>query len=310
MILNIVAVGALCGGLGAVATAVARRVLSANGILDRPNERSLHGKPVVRGAGISMSVVWVGVALVASLSLSRPDGSLALVAMAGCLSVLGLVDDVRHLSPLLRLAIELGVCAAAMSAGLASEVVTLPGGLALHLGGAAVPLWTLWGVLVINLFNFMDGIDGLAASQTLISAVVIGIVGLALHLTLVTVLGVALAGVAAGFLPFNWNPARCFMGDAGSYFCGGTLAGIWLLGQKEGVSLLVLGFPAIGFFLDALITLCIRTMRGQRPWRAHRSHLYQRLVMRGWPQASVTLSYAVLAVALSVLDISQFVRLR
>ena len=310
MILNVVGVGALCGGLGAGATAVARRVLSANGILDRPNERSLHGNPVVRGAGIGMSVVWVGVALVASLTLGRPEGSLALVAMVGCLSGLGFVDDIRHLSPLLRLAIELAVCAAAMSGGLAPEAVTLPGGLAIHLGGAAVPIWTLWGVLVINLFNFMDGIDGLAASQTLVSAIVIGIIGLALHLTLVAVLGIALAGVAAGFLPFNWNPARCFMGDAGSYFCGGTLVGIWLLGQKEGVSLLVLGFPAIGFFLDAVITLCIRTLRGQRPWHAHRSHLYQRLVMRGWPQASVTLSYAALAVGLSVLDISLFVLFR
>lgn len=310
MILSLVGVGAASAGLGAATTAVARRVLSAKQIVDRPNQRSLHSKPVVRGAGIGMSVVWVSVAIVASLTLGRPAGSLSLAAMVASLSLLGLVDDIRHLSPLIRFAVELAVCAAAMGAGLAPEVVTLPGNVTLHLGGAAVPLWTLWTVLVINLFNFMDGIDGLAASQTVVSAATIGIIGVALHLSVVAVLGVALAGVAAGFVPFNWHPARCFMGDAGSYFCGGALAGIWLLGQKEGVSLLVLGFPAIGFFLDAVITLAIRTLRGQRPWRAHRSHLYQRLVMRGQPQASVTLGYAAIAVGLSILDLWQFVRFR
>lgn len=310
MILSLVGVGALCAALGATITAVAQHVLAARGILDRPNERSLHSHLVVRGAGISMSVVWVSAAFVASLALGRPEGSLALVVMAGGLSVLGLVDDIRHLSPLLRLVVELAVCAAAMSGGLAPEAVTLPGGVAVHLGVAAVPLWTVWTVLVINLFNFMDGIDGLAATQTLISAVALGIIGVALHLTLVSVLGIALAGVAAGFLPFNWNPAHCFMGDAGSYLCAGALAGVWLLGQKEGVSLLILGFPAIGFFLDAVVTLFLRALRGQRLWLPHRSHLYQRLVLRGWPQPSVTLSYAALAVGLSVLDMSQFVRFK
>jgi UDP-N-acetylmuramyl pentapeptide phosphotransferase/UDP-N-acetylglucosamine-1-phosphate transferase len=254
-----------------------------------------------------MSIVWVGVALVASLILGHPEGSLAVVAMAGSLSILGLVDDIRHLSPLVRFVAELAVCAAAMSWGLAPEAVTLPGGIAIHLGAAAVPLWTVWGVLVINLFNFMDGIDGLAASQTVIAAVAIGVIGVALHLTLVSVFGVALAGVAVGFLPFNWNPAHCFMGDAGSYFCGAALVGMWLLGQKEGVSLLVMGLPAIGFFLDAIITLLIRMLRHQRLWQAHRAHLYQRLVMRGWSQRTVTLDYAAVAVGLATLDIWQFV---
>ena len=307
MILNLVGVGALCVGLGAAMTAVAQRVLSAHGILDRPNERSLHTTPVVRGAGISMSAVWVGVALVAALTSGRPEGSLALVAMAGVLSILGLLDDIRHLSPSVRLVIELLVCATAMSGGLAPEALTLPGGIAIHLGAAAIPLWTLWTVLLINLFNFMDGIDGLAASQTIVSAGAVAVIGIALHLTLVSVFGLALAGIAAGFLPFNRNPARCFMGDAGSYFCGAALVGLWLLGQKEGVSLVVMAFPAVGFFLDAVITLLIRVLRGQRLWLAHRSHLYQRLVMRGWSPRSVTVDYAAVAVGLAALDMWQFV---
>jgi len=307
MILNLVGVGALCVGLGAASTAVVQRLLAAKGILDKPNERSLHSNPIVRGAGFSMSIVWVGVALGASVILGHPEGSLAVVAMAGSLSILGLVDDIRHLSPLVRFVPELAVCAAAMSWGLAPEAVTLPGGIAVHLGDAAIPLWTVWGVLVVNLFNFMDGIDGLAASQTVIAAVAIGIVGVALHLTVVSVYGVALAGVALGFLPFNWNPARCFMGDAGSYFCGAALVGMWLLGQKEGVSLLIMALPAVAFFLDAVVTLLFRMLRRQRLWEAHRSHLYQRLVIRGWSQRRVTLDYAAVAVGLATLDIWQFV---
>ena len=310
MIMNLVAVGALCAGLGAAATALAQRALSANGILDTPNERSLHSHSVVRGAGIGIAIVWIGVALVATLNLGHPSGGIAVIVMVGGLSVLGLTDDIRHLSPAGRLAVELAICAFAIGDGLAPDAVTLPGGLALHLGGAALPIWALWTVLFVNLFNFMDGIDGLAASQTLVSALAVGIVGVALHLTLVSVLGVALAGAAAGFLPFNWNPARCFMGDAGSYFCGGALAGIYMLGQKEGASLLVLGFPGIAFFLDALITLVIRTLRGELPWQAHRSHVYQRLVLRGWPQPRVALGYAAVAAGLAVLDVWQFVRFR
>jgi UDP-GlcNAc:undecaprenyl-phosphate GlcNAc-1-phosphate transferase len=308
MILDLIGAGVLCAGIAAGLSAAARALLAANGILDKPNERSSHREPVVRGAGIGMSATWVIVAIAATLLVGRSDGAIELIAMAGCLSILGLVDDVRPLSPAFRAGVELLICAVAMAAGLAPEAVTLPGGLTLHLGGAAIPLWTIWTVLTINLFNFMDGIDGLAASQTVVSGAVIGVIAVAMHLTLLSVLGIALAGVAAGFLPLNWNPARCFMGDSGSYFCGSALVGLWLLGQKEGVSILVMGLPATAFFLDAVATLAVRTLRRQPPWRAHRSHLYQRLVARGRGQAEIALSYTIVSVGLAALDVSLYVR--
>jgi UDP-N-acetylmuramyl pentapeptide phosphotransferase/UDP-N-acetylglucosamine-1-phosphate transferase len=304
VILALVAIGVVSALLGSAATAVARRALFAQQIFDVPNERSSHHHIVVRGAGIGMTVVWVAVVLTASLVLHRADRSLAIVAMAAGLSLLGLLDDIHHLSPAFRLAIEFVICAAAIGSGLAPDSLTLPGGLAVHLGVAALPIWTIWTVLVINLFNFMDGIDGLAASQTLVSGIVIGIVGVSMNLGVVSVLGVALAGVAAGFLPFNWSPARCFMGDAGSYFCGTALAGTWLLAQKEGVSLLVVTLPATGFFLDAAVTLIVRVFRGKRPWQPHRSHLYQRLVARGFAHQTVTLTYGFVATGLAAVDIS------
>ena len=160
-----------------------------------------------------------------------------------------------------------------------------------------MPLWTILLVVNVNFFNFMDGIDGLAAGQTLLAALALAVSGLLAGWPLLALTAAALAAAVGGFLPFNWDPARCFMGDAGSYFCGGALGGLWLMGERHGISPVLAALPAAAFLLDAVVTLVRRILAGVRPWQPHRTHLYQRLVARGWSHARVVECYLAAAVA-------------
>jgi UDP-N-acetylmuramyl pentapeptide phosphotransferase/UDP-N-acetylglucosamine-1-phosphate transferase len=281
-------------GSAALATALATNVLRHHllswGIIDAPNHRSSHTVVVARGAGVGMAGVWVVVSAIALVSLGRFNGALTVIAMTAALAGLGFVDDRSSLSPSVRLAAQIAICGVAAATGLGGTNVLLPGGGEVEIGILAVPLWTILLVTVINLFNFMDGIDGLAAGQTLISALALTGLGLLSGLEPLTALSAALAGVAAGFLVFNWSPARCFMGDAGSYFCGAAIGGLWLLGQQQGFSLALSASSATLFLLDAMLTLLTRAVRGKPFWRPHRDHVYQRLTSR-WSHARVTAMY-------------------
>lgn len=277
-----VAVGlAVCAAVAtALTTNSLRHLLFHWGIVDTPNHRSSHTAVIARGAGVGMAGVWVVLSVIAVVSLRRSNGVLTVIVMTAALAGLGFLDDRSPLSPLARLAAQLAICAAAAASGLGGTHLILPGGGVIELGILARPLWTVMIVAVVNLLNFMDGIDGLAAGQTLVSAAALTVFGLVGSLTDLTALSAALAGVAGGFLVFNWSPARCFMGDAGSYFCGGALGGLWLLGQQQGLSPLLSASSADLFLLDAILTLLLRALRGKPFWRPHRDHVYQRLTAR------------------------------
>ena len=278
-------------GVGAFAlTALARRALLHFGVLDLPNERSSHQRPIVRGAGIAMAVSWIAGSLVVLATHGWPAAGFSLVVMATLLAALGLCDDAWHLSPLLRLATQAVICGAASAAGVGVERLTLPLGIHLELGAWGVVASSVWLVAMVNIFNFMDGIDGLAAGQTLVAAAVVAVGGLIVGADTLALLGGCLAATALGFLPFNWSPARCFMGDAGSYFCGGTYGGLLLMGEHQGFSLWIAVLASLPFLLDGFITLTRRIIRREQVWLPHRTHYYQRLAAaRG--HESTTLLY-------------------
>jgi len=147
-----------------------------------------------------------------------------------------------------------------------------------------------------------------AIGQTLVAAFTLLAGALVVHAFTIAVFAACLAAVAAGFIPFNWSPARCFMGDAGSYFCGGTLAALLIIGQRSGIPLLLVGLASAPFLADAGLTLVIRLAKGNRIWQAHRSHIYQRMVSAGWSHARVATLYiavAALAGALAVLYLAR-----
>ncbi|HEX5091268.1 MAG TPA: glycosyl transferase [Burkholderiales bacterium] len=233
--------------------------------LDLPNERSLHDRPVPRTGGIAIAA-----GLGAACALYWP-GFGAVLAAAAVLSVLSLVDDVRHLPVAVRLSAHLAAAAVA----LAFEVYT--GGILVLLVLLLAVAWTA------NLYNFMDGSDGLAGGMTVVGfgtyALAAGTGGDAA----LALLCASIAAAALAFLAFNWHPARLFMGDVGSVPLGFLAGALGLAGWSRG--LWPLWFPVLVFapFMgDATLTLVRRAWRRERVWQAHRDHYYQRLVRMGF----------------------------
>ncbi|CAA7621660.1 glycosyltransferase family 4 protein [Magnetospirillum sp. UT-4] len=269
--------GAVAHGLplavaaGALTVLATRRVLAwlhARQILDHPNERSSHALPTPRGGGLATTPV------MAALVLAAGWGTPLMVLGLGALALLGISwwDDRVGLAPLPRLLSH----AVAVAVGLA----LLPGD-ALVLGGA-VPVWAdrllaglawLW---FVNLYNFMDGIDGITGVET---------VSLGLGIALVAGSPLAppslvVAAVGGAFLLFNWHPAKLFLGDSGSVPFGYVLGGLLLQLALSGHLAAALILPAY-YVADATITISRRALAGEKVWQAHRKHFYQRAVQGG-----------------------------
>jgi Fuc2NAc and GlcNAc transferase len=239
-----------------------------------PNERSFHEQPTPSGGGVGLVlpvVVWA--------ALSFQAGGLAVaVSFAGiAIAVVGFIDDFKHLPSWLRLCVHLGAAALAVWC-LQIDVVPI-GNIVVGAPLIVAILVTVAVAWFTNLYNFMDGIDGIAGGQCLVlcaGALVIGAPsGLSAELLWL------LAGAALGFLLLNWAPARIFMGDVGSGFLGFVIAVITLdlarRGELPHIGTMIL---LTGFWFDATYTLCVRMFTGQRFASAHRSHFYQKLAER------------------------------
>ncbi len=247
---------------------------------DHPNERSLHQRPVPRVGGVGLAA-----GLGAALAVAGTGDLAALWLAAGLLALMSWFDDLRGLPVALRLSAHV----------LAAGLLTLEMGL----DGGTLVLVCLLLVWSTNLYNFMDGTDGLAGGMALIGFSVLawaahlhGDVGLAR-----ACLAVALS--ALGFLAFNFPPARLFLGDSGAIPLGFLAAGLGLAGWREGAW--PAAFPLLvfsPFLVDASLTLLRRGLAGERLWRAHRDHYYQRLVRLGWSHRRLALAaYALMAAA-------------
>ena len=270
------AVAVATGLLTCLTTGVLIPILTRREILDRPNERSSHRVPTPRGGGIAV----VGSILLAWAVFARtesvPSGVFGIVLGAVLLAAVSWLDDLRGLSPVVRLL--------AQAAAVAVGILVLPGPRDLFYLAAIGLVWIWW----INLFNFMDGIDGLAGTEA--AAIGAGLllfasVGAGADSALRT-LAAALTGAAIGFLVWNWSPAKIFLGDVGSvplgYLLGFLLTDLAVRGYWKIALILPLYFLA-----DATITLARRLLRGERVWQAHREHFYQQAVRRGLGHAAV-----------------------
>lgn len=297
----IVAVLLVAFAASAILTGLVRRYALSRAVLDIPNERSLHSVPTPRGGGLAIVVV-VSLAHAACVSL----GLLPLVpgsAWGGAallLAALGWADDRRPLPARTRLLVQLAIAFVALAV---MSGATQPGvlwqALAVVLGGVAF-------VWFVNLYNFMDGADGLAATQATVAAGTLGMFAAIDGDTGVAAVGLALAGASAGFLRWNRAPARIFLGDVGSYFLGGYLGllACYLLTRGDPLwHWLILLAP---FVTDASLTLGRRILAGERWWAAHRTHAYQRLVTAGWSHARLARAFLALCLLLMLLAAAAF----
>jgi UDP-N-acetylmuramyl pentapeptide phosphotransferase/UDP-N-acetylglucosamine-1-phosphate transferase len=296
-------------------------------LYDVPGERSSHARPTPTGGGL-LPVVGLGLAVALAAAGGRgPAGAPGFLAGVLVLLIVGLVDDRAGLPAPIRLACQLTAAglfflSLATDYGLTAGTKTAAGGLSAVIGkplppGIALPgstapgsgngippwflvAWFLGVVWSVNLYNFMDGIDGLAGSEAVIGGLFLAWIGHHEQLPGITVLGLAAAGGAIGFLRWNFpwrRPARIFMGDAGSTAFGFTFAAAWTLLWLHGSSWRWLApLPLANFILDATLTLGLRAYRREAWYRPHREHLYQLLVRAGWSHRRVTIIEALTAI--------------
>jgi UDP-N-acetylmuramyl pentapeptide phosphotransferase/UDP-N-acetylglucosamine-1-phosphate transferase len=252
-------------------------------IQDIPNERSLHVAPTPRIGGVGLMLgVLSGWALL--------SGALTwwLVLPLILMFAVSLLDDMHNLPVTQRLLAQL-VAAAILVAG---------AGLFVRYGVVTALVVLLFTVWMTNLYNFMDGSDGLAGGMALFGFTFYGIAALLVHDEAFAMLNFSVAAAALGFLFFNFPPARIFMGDAGSIPLGFLAAALGLWGWQEGCW--SAWFPMLvfsPFLVDASVTLLRRSVRGAKVTEAHREHYYQRLVQAGWAHRDVALAEYVLMLA-------------
>lgn len=253
-----------------------RKYALKKSILDHPNHRSSHKQPTPRGGGL----VFVGIFMIAAFFLwvtNEIDNRL-FYALLGALPVamVGCVDDFYSVNNKYRIAVHFAaaIWCCAFLGYIHNPMAIL------------VILITVW---FINLYNFMDGIDGLAASEAVFVSAISGSV-LVLHgMHGIGVLSLILCFSVLGFLVYNWEPAKLFMGDVGSGFLGYVFAVLMWKTASAGVLPVMFWWILLGVFLiDATFTLLYRIKNKEKWYLAHRKHVYQRLVQKGWTHRRVT----------------------
>jgi UDP-N-acetylmuramyl pentapeptide phosphotransferase/UDP-N-acetylglucosamine-1-phosphate transferase len=303
--------GVVLGG-GFAAVELVRRMALRRGMLDVPGARSSHQVPTPRGGGLVIVVTSLAAPLAADAwsgtPLERPV--LAWIAGGAAIALLGWRDDVRSLSTVSRLTVQIAAAGLVLACAGWPALLELPVLGRVGLGWTGPLLALLWIVGLTNAYNFMDGIDGIAAGQAVVAGAAWGIIGGLADAPQVTAIGWAVAVSSAAFMLHNWSPARIFMGDVGSGFLGFTFAvlPLMLVAGASRIDPARLPWSAAAlvwpFLFDAFATFLRRLLRGENVFEAHRRHLYQRLVVAGASHRGVATLYSSFALAAAILTVA------
>jgi UDP-GlcNAc:undecaprenyl-phosphate GlcNAc-1-phosphate transferase len=277
-------------------TPAIRRMGLKSGYVDRPNERKMHKRPMVRLGGVSifagtfaaLFLVWIG----GGFGVLPPDRAWEIwgVVLGGlAFFLIGLADDLLNLSPFTRLLMQVAIATLAWWVGVRIYFLSIPFDGLLQIGWFSLPVTVIWLVGMANAINWIDGLDGLAAGVCGISAVVMLILTLFMEQPAAALIAAALAGAALGFLRYNFNPAKIFMGDGGSYFMGFTLAGVAVIGLVKtaafttvAVTTVILPYLVLAVpILDMSVVIISRLRSGKSPFIADKRHLHHRLINAG-----------------------------
>jgi UDP-GlcNAc:undecaprenyl-phosphate/decaprenyl-phosphate GlcNAc-1-phosphate transferase len=278
---------------GSALTPLARWLSFRWGVVSTPGGRHIHGQSVARLGGLGIfaaamtTVGWLGVSGFGDLSLVSTDVDLGLGLLVGgaVMFAVGLFDDVKSMRALYKLYGQIVAAAIAWHFGFRIDGIDLPLFPAFSTGIFSLPLTVLWIVGVINAVNLIDGLDGLAAGVVFFAAVTNFVVAWLMGTTIVALAMATLAGAVLGFLFFNFNPARIFMGDSGSYFLGFVLAACSIAGPLQkasaavsiAVPLVALGVPII----DTLLAMVRRFLERRPLFSPDRGHIHHRMLDMG-----------------------------
>jgi len=279
-----------------------RRYAEKRQILDHPNERSSHSMPTPRGGGLAIVILVLGTG-VWSASEAGWSRSVIYIVCGAVIAFLGWRDDIHSLSSRIRFAVQALVAAISIIGLGYFKAVTIPLFGELQLGVIGIIITFLWIIGLTNAYNFMDGIDGIAGGVALSAA--LGWMWLSSNMQSHFVFWIALSIAAGslGFLGHNWPPAKIFMGDVASTFLGYSFAVLPLLSADESGDALMLGTLLMWtFIMDAGVTFIRRALKREKVFSAHRTHLYQRLVIGGYQHATISFLYIFLTLFAGILS--------
>ena len=280
------------------------------GLVDVPNERKIHKKPVSRLGGVAIWSSTMLTFLLLVLLSYYPYGSLLSGILLGgsLMFLLGLVDDVYNLNAKFKLFIQIAIVTIVYLLGVKIDTIINPFGGVFELGWLSYPITLLWIVGICNAVNFIDGVDGLAGSVITVNSITLAIVSVSMtpSNSISALIAFILAGSMLAFLAYNFNPAKIFMGDSGALFAGFMLATLSIVGimQAQSVAMwapiLILSVPII----DITFSSVRRILKGKSPFVADSEHIHHKLLKLGLSQNKavfVLTCFAVLCGMISVL---------
>jgi len=267
------------------------------GAVDRPDARKVHSKSMPRMGGMAIFLGFMLVMLVLTIK-GQTGGPFQGVLFGGLIIFLvGLLDDIYQLSPKVKLLGQIAAAAVAIYCGVVVHFVANPFDGWLHLGYFAIPVTLLWIVGITNAINLIDGLDGLAGGVSAIAAITMGIIGLVKGQPFIALASFTMVGALLGFLPYNFHPARTFMGDSGSNFLGFILGCLAIMGTAKSAALISLLLPIVILGIPIFDTFfaIIRRIYNKNPiFLPDRDHLHHRLMALGMShRRSVLIIYGV-----------------
>jgi UDP-GlcNAc:undecaprenyl-phosphate GlcNAc-1-phosphate transferase len=279
-------------------------------LLDKPGPRKIHSVAVPRLGGATFLVAFavaltLGLVAVPDLWLGNWKGILGLIAGAAIIFSLGIIDDIKGISPLPKFLWQIAAALVPVLAGIRPDVINIPYYKVVALGYWSIPLSVFWVVIITNTFNLLDGLDGLAAGVGAIASITFVILSVVLDIPLASLLAAGVFGICVGFLKFNYHPAQIFMGDTGSLFIGYVLGVLSLYWPKSYASivmfvpLLALGLPVI----EIVSTTVRRLITGKKIYVADKRHLFHFLLDQGFGHKWVVLFFYFVSVQFSVMAV-------
>ena len=274
------------------------------GAIDVPkDERRVHNHPIPRMGGLA---IFVGFVLSVLLFVDMSMQVMGLLLGAVIITVMGALDDILCLNPWIKLGGQFPAALVAIRCGIVFDVISNPGFLnadtTIQLGWLSVPFTIVWIIACTNAVNLIDGLDGLAVGISAISALSMMIVSLILPAGIagIPLLLACLAGACFGFMPYNLNPAKIFMGDVGSQFLGFVLSCVSIMGLFKFHAIITFLIPLLSLavpLFDTIFAFFRRIIHGQSPFHADRGHIHHKLIAMGMNQKqAVAVLYAVSAV--------------
>lgn len=300
--LRIVLSFALSFGISYLMTPPVKVFAERVGAIDVPKDsRRVHDHPIPRMGGLA---IFVGFLLSVIVFVSFSTQIMGILIGALIIAMMGAVDDIMNLNAWVKLAVQVVAALVAIRCGIVFTAISNPNFLSynttIQIGWLAIPLTILWIVGCTNAINLIDGLDGLAVGVSAISSFSMMIVALFVADANTTFILAALCGACVGFMPYNMNPAKIFMGDVGSQFLGYVLATTSIMGLFKLHTVITFIVPVLAMAIplaDTLFAIVRRTLRGQSPFHADKGHFHHRLLALGLSQKqAVAVLYGVSAI--------------